>query len=398
MSQQKQTYATRRLGVGDMVVLGRGHPATVSVDKEGGRYRSQVIYTEAPNPSLRAQTEWRDLTGANNQIVTDVAIPSTATAVACRVVSISGTETQPRRGARMEVTLESGEDLLGLNHRNRPRSGRDSNDFECLPPNPSVVGAREWNGQTRNRRFAALDGAIDSRVGTVSFWIKVNDVLAGASGQNFLTVTDATGLKTSMLAISRNTSGGFHRLSVSLNIPNSPAISISTNGNLTLDTWLHLICSWENTFPANSAAHVDGYLDNTLIVHGVDQGSLLQWGITDAPIPYASEGFEWTQGSNDSHNDGHSVFDRSFDGCLSEFYVNLDERIDLSVLANRQKFRTAGGAAADLGVDGSTPTGAAPILYAANGEFFPNQGYGGDIPCLPLSDLVIDCVDAPTKV
>lgn len=143
MSQQKQTYATTRLGVGDMVVIRNGHPAVVSVDKENGAYTAHVIFSESLAPSLRAESEWSSLTSINNSDEVDVAIPSTATAVACRVTAIAG-EVTPRVGARMEVNLASGVDLLGFNHRKRNNSGWPFPDFAIDPPGLGPPAPFTW--------------------------------------------------------------------------------------------------------------------------------------------------------------------------------------------------------------------------------------------------------------
>ena len=67
--------------------------------------------------------------------------------------------------------------------------------------------------------------------------------------------------------------------------------------------------------------------------------------------------------------------------CYAELYINLAEYLDFSVVANRRKFITAGLKPADLGSDGLTPTGIAPLLYMRGGvgEFDVNLGSGGAV-------------------
>ena len=52
----------------------------------------------------------------------------------------------------------------------------------------------------------------------------------------------------------------------------------------------------------------------------------------------------------------------------------------MSTATNRLKFLAADGKPANLGADGSTPTGTQPILYLANpfGTFQNNLGSGGN--------------------
>ena len=68
-----------------------------------------------------------------------------------------------------------------------------------------------------------------------------------------------------------------------------------------------------------------------------------------------------------------------FNGEIAELYFTT-EFVDLSTATNRLKFLAADGKPANLGADGSTPTGTQPILYLANpfGTFQNNLGSGGN--------------------
>ena len=65
-------------------------------------------------------------------------------------------------------------------------------------------------------------------------------------------------------------------------------------------------------------------------------------------------------------------------GDMSEFYMT-NEFLDLSVVANRRKFIDASGFPVDLGADGSTPTGTAPLIYQSGDtvSWHTNKGSGG---------------------
>ena len=82
--------------------------------------------------------------------------------------------------------------------------------------------------------------------------------------------------------------------------------------------------------------------------------------------------------------------------CYAELYINLAEYLDFSVAANRRKFITAGLKPASLGSDGSTPTGAKPIVYlrGGKGDFDTNLGSGGAIDDTVPSDYA-DCATDP---
>ena len=75
---------------------------------------------------------------------------------------------------------------------------------------------------------------------------------------------------------------------------------------------------------------------------------------------------------------GVNVFDTTAD-----YFVNSN--IDFSSSTNREKFRSSGGAAVDVGSDGSTPTGSSPLVYLhldsgeTGNNFASNAGTGGDL-------------------
>ena len=57
-----------------------------------------------------------------------------------------------------------------------------------------------------------------------------------------------------------------------------------------------------------------------------------------------------------------SGFSNYFDGDIAEVYIAIGQFLDISIAANREKFRVA-GKPANLGADGSLPTGVAPTIY-----------------------------------
>lgn len=73
-----------------------------------------------------------------------------------------------------------------------------------------------------------------------------------------------------------------------------------------------------------------------------------------------------------------------FNGCLAELWFEDGVYTDFSVEANRRLFFSAAGKPVDLGADGSTPTGTAPLVYlrvadgAAVATFATNLGTGGN--------------------
>src|SRR3546814_17811034 len=64
----------------------------------------------------------------------------------------------------------------------------------------------------------------------------------------------------------------------------------------------------------------------------------------------------------------------------ADLWLDPGTYIDLSVTANRRKFVGSGAATSvDLGADGSTPTGTAPLVFlsGATADWHTNKGAGG---------------------
>lgn len=130
-------------------------------------------------------------------------------------------------------------------------------------------------------------------------------------------------------------------------------------------SWLHLLASWDTNFSAsNKLAH--------LYVNGAsDLGSATDGGANAFSVYYASGDF----GVGAS-----TVGGGLFDGCMAEVYFAINQYLDFSVQANREKFRSPAGKPVSLGADGSLPTGVAPTVFLNNafGSFQTNKGTGGN--------------------
>ncbi len=85
-------------------------------------------------------------------------------------------------------------------------------------------------------------------------------------------------------------------------------------------------------------------------------------------------------------------------GDVAEIYYS-NEFIDLSIEANRRKFYTATGTPEDLGSDGSTPTGTAPMIYfkgdASVWNAGTNSGSGGNFT---MAGSVVDSANEPVEL
>jgi len=110
------------------------------------------------------------------------------------------------------------------------------------------------------------------------------------------------------------------------------------------------------------------------VIHIYDDAGVIAGSKTDASAAFM---VDYTR---TSHAVASAVpVGSTFNGCLSELFFAPGQFIDLSVLANREKFIIA-GKPVSLGADGSTPLGSTPLVYLKNPAPTAgvNSGSGGD--------------------
>lgn len=195
-----------------------------------------------------------------------------------------------------------------------------------------TVNAVNFNGtSTYLTRGADLTGNVDGKAGTISVWLKDADITATqyilANTGEFLLVNILASL---VQIVGKNTGG-----SAILDLRTS-ASSISN------DTWFHLLASWDLANAANKYVYITDVDRTNSLTH------------TNDTIDYTRA--DWSVGENTG---GTGV---KFSGDMAELWFD-DQFIDLSTEANRRKFIDAGGKPVDLGADGSTPTGSAPLIF-----------------------------------
>ncbi len=263
-------------------------------------------------------------------------------------------------------------------------------------PSPDFGDARRF-GNDRNRISTLPTGVTDQRAGTFSCWFKMADIVTQQT--TLMWVDQAGGGSFGGLIRHQDISGMKVILNLFTTQPASQTgLTLSNSGGMSLNTWHHFMASWDNAFPVDAANNLTVYFDGALSTDGVGGAQITQAN-SDFPLDWLTKGNAWTQGSKAANFDGGGFGGPLFlNACLANFYLNIDERIDLTVLANREKFRTgaagqATGVMVDLGADGSLPSGSQPAFYAANGDLVDNQGYSDDLPL--NSGTVVDCVDAP---
>lgn len=196
----------------------------------------------------------------------------------------------------------------------------------------------------------------DGSRGIFSAWIRID----GGNGTNRYLISDVAGDGFFVISINSSNKLRFDLIS-------SGGVSISNffsaNALTSSSAWRHILASWDVGFTdGNKLTHlyVDGVSDKTTITDGV--GSYL--------INYTST----THGVG-AQTDGSA----RFVGAFSEFYFAAGQYLDFSNSTNRLKFRD-NNLPANIGSDGSTPTGTPPTVYlrSAAASYGTNSGNGGN--------------------
>jgi hypothetical protein len=227
----------------------------------------------------------------------------------------------------------------------------------------SATGATEavrFDGSTGYFSRAKLTGSADGKKGIISFWFK----LTGGNGADQYVLNIAQSGVTRYIAFFRDSSNLWQVLC--RDTGGTDRVLMTSSGTYTADsTWHHFASSWD-VATGTSANFM--YIDGSSVKAGGDSAG-------DINLAYDTNVDTTGVGANNTF--AAASF---FNGDLAFLYFNEAEAIDLSNATNLQKFRTAGGAPASLGSDGSTPTGSQPILYLHGlvGAWPTNNGSGGN--------------------
>ena len=228
-------------------------------------------------------------------------------------------------------------------------AGTDSNVTGYSP------GSAVFSGTPYITRGADLTGISNGNTGLISLWVKF-----GSDGSNENFWVSHTG----------NDEIAFYRRSdntIWVNIADDSDnvdLFLKTSETVTVaDGWTHLLVSWDV-----SSGYSDIYIDDA-------QSSLSLDTTTSGGLDY-------------THSNHFFFADRlgndRFNGEVADFWLTVNNtRFELTTESNRRKFISSDGYAVDLGSDGSTPTGTAPLVFfhldrgEAPANFFANAGTGG---------------------
>ena len=189
-------------------------------------------------------------------------------------------------------------------------------------------------------------GAALSKTGTISLWAK-----RSSTGLHAVIYNTA---KVSCRFVS---TGNAFRWGLE-NGAGTLILDVKTTTAFTVDgLWHHLILSYDLS-TLTYQCYVDG-VEETLILE---------------TSPVVDDTVDWLENALAiGSTTGGGAY---FPGCLAEVYVAL-EYIDLSDSDNLAKFINSDGKPVDLGTDGSTPIGTAPMIYLnKNGERFGDDKSG----------------------
>lgn len=228
------------------------------------------------------------------------------------------------------------------------------------PSAPYQANATTFNGtDTTFSRTSDLSGNADSKMVTVSFWVK----FSAAAGANLLRnqIWSSTESGTGYFMVNRLevAFGGVFQV-FARNTSGTSILDIrSTSAHTNANTWIHVMISVDLSNTGKRHLYVDG----------VDELAV---------STYTDDTIDFTRPNHYVGSDGGTA--QWLNGCLSEVYIAQGQYIDLSSSGNRLKFRSAGGLPVDLGATGSVPTGVAPLVYLPNphGTFEVNAAGAGN--------------------
>jgi len=210
-------------------------------------------------------------------------------------------------------------------------------------------------------RGAGLTGAVDAKTGTLSFWVRFDG--GNAATHNIFNNTGLT---------FRAIRTGGDVFQVRGKSTSATVLLLTSNTTYTTaDGWIHVIAAWDLATPE---AH--------LFINDMEDEAAGATE-TDADIDYTVA--DWSTGAAVAGGG-------KLNGCLSEFYFE-DTFVDITSTTERRKFITAAGKPEDLGADGSTPTGASPLIYAPDGDPSTNAGTGG---AFVITGALSQCSDGPS--
>lgn len=225
---------------------------------------------------------------------------------------------------------------------------------------PMVIGIPFPNGVAYDNssylsRTTDLTGLADSKVGTLSVWVRQNAGQDGVLGILYEHGADAADRRFTL----QKTTSDLIQLAA---IQSGGRNSVTMTSSVTMDdhAWHHILCAWDAATAASCLLYIDGVDDTATLTR------------TNATIDY-------TRGEHCVGARYNGTF--TWDGDMAELWFDPTQALDLTDSAVVAKFLRSDGKPASLGATGQKPTGSSPILYLKGGaaRWGTNYGTGGDV-------------------
>lgn len=230
-----------------------------------------------------------------------------------------------------------------------------------------IYTANAWSfGGADSVGSNTVTGNTDSYVGSISLWFRKD---GGDGSSMFLAVMGGTQVRI-------DTSNKMH-ITTRDGALNILTDTDSVGAYTATSAWHHLATSWDTNHAAGAKLS-QLYIDGANVLNAI------------ADVSAAAQVGNTTGFSTHSVLAGSDPSSPSFNGSLAEVYMQQASRIDFSVAANLQKFRSAAGKPVSLGPTGALPTGVAPIIYFKNpiATITHNSGSGGDFSTVNGTPIV----------
>jgi uncharacterized repeat protein (TIGR02059 family) len=299
--------------------------------------------------------------------IADYSLSAGGTAVTISAVSVSGAIVT----LNLARTITSGETLsfnytAGASGRVQDASNNIASDLasQAVTNSSTQTGdyaavAVSFDGSNDYlSRGGVWSGASDGKQGIVSFWFNMQGGDGAANQFAFITQNAGTSAR---FWLTRNSSNKWV-----LNGRNNAGATILTmTSNAAYSTvsnpgWMHFLAAWDLATGVGQ-------------LYVSDASDLLAGPtLTNDTIAYNTGVATVTIGSDAAAASKLFAY-------ISDLYINIATTLDISNSTNRRLFISAGGKPVDLGADGSTPTGSAPIVFLANpvASWETNLGGGG---------------------
>lgn len=227
-------------------------------------------------------------------------------------------------------------------------------------------GTNDWM-----TKASGLTGAANGKQGIFSCWFKMKGNDAGFNA--FLEQSTGLGAGINIYRYNDNTVRLIGKNGSVVTILDMATVGTFVNGM----GWKHILAAWD-------------------LGTGVGQIYISDTSDRNASPTLTNDTLLYTNtatqniGSRNSGGGGFKMFAE-----IADYYLNTATTLDLSNSANRRKFITAGLKPVDLGSDGSTPTGSAPIIFfsGATASWNTNKGSGGGFT---LTGTLTDASDSPS--